>query len=114
MLIIFTWILISGRDPDHRFSGVSVLRNAGVVAALTEDRGLVVYIPHLHRQSLGGGERGQAVVHGTDAHTVETLRLIVQRGWEKQEACRRRKKMNFERDGFFIFFKQEWLGIFWS
>lgn len=85
-LTIITWIVISGRDPDHWFSRVSVLRHTGIVDALTEDRWLVVHIPHLHCQRLGGGERGQALVHRTDSQAVETLCLIVQRGREKQEA----------------------------
>ncbi len=83
---MITWILISGRDPDHCFSRVSVLRHTGIVEALTEDRRLVVHVPHLHCQSLGGGERGQAVVHCTHGQAVETLSLIIQRGREKQQA----------------------------
>lgn len=68
--MIITWIRIGGRHPDHWLPGVSVLRHTGVVDALTEDRRLVVHVADLHRQSLGGGERGQAVVHSTDGQTV--------------------------------------------
>lgn len=91
-LITVTWVHVSGRDPNHWLSRVSVLGHSGVVDALSEDRRLVVHVPHLHCESLGGGERRQAVVHCTDSETVETLGLIVQRGREKQEACQGRRR----------------------
>lgn len=93
---IITWILISGRDPDHWFSRVSVLCHSGGVNGLTKHRRLVIHIPDLHCQSLGGGEWGQALVQRTDGQTVETFCLIIQRGSEKQEAWKRRKEIKEE------------------
>ena len=96
LFLSVTRVLVCGRHPDHWFSGVSVLRHTGIVDALTEDGRLVVHVPHLHRQGLGGGELWKALVHGPDRQVVEALGLIVQRSREKQKTWRRGEKMDFD------------------